>query len=76
MLIAILNCCTAEELEESSEEDEAYIEAVSRGLSESDAVAAKRARQEAIKAKILAMGRMTKVFELLRCGRVFVLLLG
>lgn len=73
MLLAILNCCTAEELEEnSSSEDELSMEAPGtvdvRRLKEHES---NRERREEIKKKILAMGKMAKVFDLLRCGLFF-----
>jgi serine/threonine-protein phosphatase 2B catalytic subunit len=56
MLVAVLNTCTKEELEE---EDEAMT---------SPTVSAEEtaARQKAIKGKIMAVGRMARVFALLR----------
>ncbi len=63
MLLAILACCTAEELEESSsEEEEVDAEGKARDM---DAIAS--ARRQAIKNKILAVGRMRRVFQILRC---------
>lgn len=60
MLLAILNCCTREELEESTDDIEAE-------LVEGDDVDEERVLQrEAIKNKVLAVGRMAKVFDLLR----------
>lgn len=52
MLIAVLNTCTKEELEESSDE-----ESTDGG---------KAARRKVIRNKILAVGRMSRVFSLLR----------
>ena len=57
MLLAILSCCTAEELEESSEDEK---------TAEVEAEAEAAARRAAIKQKILAVGRMRRVFQLLR----------
>ncbi|WVN89294.1 serine/threonine-protein phosphatase 2B catalytic subunit A1 [Cryptococcus depauperatus CBS 7841] len=59
MLIAILNCCTKEELEE---EDEDF--SLPSETSESAESAAER--RQIIKNKILAVGRMSRVFALLR----------
>lgn len=58
MLLAILLCCTREELAESSEEED---DSMARGNTE--AIEERRAQ---IKAKILAVGRMQRVFQLLR----------
>ena len=57
MLIAILNCCSKEELDEQDDEDD---EAITPG--EDDNLE----RRKVIKNKILAVGRMSKVFALLR----------
>ena len=57
MLLAVLSVCTAEELEESSEEEEEE--------ETTKAVENARRRQE-MRNKILAVGRMRKVFQLLR----------
>ncbi|KIJ49138.1 hypothetical protein M422DRAFT_161755 [Sphaerobolus stellatus SS14] len=64
MLLAILNCCTAEELEESSSDEDEGTAAAESAIR--DAYDGKKVRQQEIKNKILAMGRMAKVFELLR----------
>ncbi|KAF8519761.1 Metallo-dependent phosphatase [Hysterangium stoloniferum] len=61
MLLAILNCCTQEELEETGDD----VEIDSSG-DDNETRESKKIRQEAIKDKILAVGRMAKVFELLR----------
>lgn len=60
MLLAILNCCTREELEESTDEDSD--EAITSG----DPGDERMQRREAIKNKVLAVGRMARVFDLLR----------
>ncbi|KAI0371410.1 serine/threonine protein phosphatase 2B [Pilatotrama ljubarskyi] len=58
MLLAMLNCCTKEELEESSDEEETLASPTpSEEASE---------RRKVIKNKILAVGRMSRVFALLR----------
>jgi len=57
MLLAMLNCCTKEELEESSDEETL----VSPSSAEES-----RERRKVIKNKILAVGRMSRVFALLR----------
>lgn len=60
MLLAILSCCTAEELEESSSDDEKPMD------TSAEAEAAAAARRAAIKQKIMAVGKMRRVFQLLR----------
>lgn len=57
MLLAMLNCCTKEELEESSDEEALVSPAPSEDSAE---------RRKVIKNKILAVGRMSRVFALLR----------
>ncbi|KAI0318798.1 serine/threonine protein phosphatase 2B [Amylostereum chailletii] len=59
MLVAVLNTCTKEELEESSDEDEAV---TSPTTSPEEAAE----RRKIIRNKILAVGRMARVFSLLR----------
>ena len=63
MLLAMLNCCTKEELEEESSDEEIEEPLVSPvgGISEESAE-----RRKVIKNKILAVGRMSRVFALLR----------
>ena len=57
MLVAVLNCCSKEELlDESSSDEETSI------VKPEDAVE----RRKVIKNKILAVGRMARVFSLLR----------
>ncbi|KAF8580177.1 serine/threonine protein phosphatase 2B [Ramaria rubella] len=62
MLVAVLNCCTKEELEESSSDEEEAVVVVSP-TTPVDEVAERR---KVIKNKILAVGRMSRVFALLR----------
>ena len=57
MLLALLNCCTKEELEESSDEETMVSPTPSEDTAE---------RRKVIKNKILAVGRMSRVFALLR----------
>lgn len=64
MLIAILNCCTKEELEEEEETPMITPETPTEADSEMDEVSAER--RAVIKNKILAVGRMSRVFSLLR----------
>lgn len=59
MLIAILNTCSKEELDEASEEDPDDIDTEDAGDSTE--------RRRVIKNKILAVGKMAKVFAVLRC---------
>ncbi|TXT04889.1 hypothetical protein VHUM_03972 [Vanrija humicola] len=63
MLIAILNCCTKEELEEE-EEETPMITPDSPEEGEDGDISAER--RQVIKNKILAVGRMSRVFSLLR----------
>lgn len=66
MLVAILQTCTAEELEEDlSDEEDTLIEPSSPTLVASDDELSEEKRQ-AVKAKILAIGRMSRVFTLMR----------
>jgi serine/threonine-protein phosphatase 2B catalytic subunit len=60
MLIAILNTCSKEELEDDTPLSQGP---VSPSLSDSDSTEAKR---RAIKNKILAIGRLSRVFQVLR----------
>lgn len=74
MLIAILNCCTKEELEEEEETPMAITPeqeepgelacAVERAWLMSEDTSTER--RQVIKNKILAVGRMSRVFALLR----------
>ncbi|WVR04753.1 serine/threonine-protein phosphatase 2B catalytic subunit A1 [Kwoniella sp. DSM 27419] len=63
MLIAILNCCTKEELEE---EDEETPMAITPETPEEVVEDVSAERRQVIKNKILAVGRMSRVFALLR----------
>lgn len=60
MLIAILNCCSKEELDEE-EEEEVIEETIEGESADGDGD-----RRKVIKNKILAVGRMARVFALLR----------
>ncbi|EKM77729.1 hypothetical protein AGABI1DRAFT_76707 [Agaricus bisporus var. burnettii JB137-S8] len=60
MLLAILSICSQEELVESEEEEGG------EGKTEEEHAAEQLARRQAIKNKILAVGRMQRVFQLLR----------
>ena len=62
MLLAILNCCTSEELAESTDE-ESEGDLIS---GDQEAEAERALQREAIKNKVLAVGRMARVFDLLR----------
>jgi serine/threonine-protein phosphatase 2B catalytic subunit len=64
MLVAVLNTCTKEELEEE-EEDEPLVPEPTATTS-LDQVAEAAERRKAIKSKIMAVGRMARVFALLR----------
>ncbi|CCL98038.1 uncharacterized protein FIBRA_00032 [Fibroporia radiculosa] len=61
MLLALLNCCTKEELEESEEEELDTI--ISPAIPTPEET---HERRKVIKNKILAVGRMSRVFALLR----------
>jgi len=58
MLVAVLNTCTKEELEESDDE----LSLVSPNTSPEETAE----RRKVIKNKIMAVGRMARVFALLR----------
>ncbi|KAF8498274.1 Metallo-dependent phosphatase-like protein [Gautieria morchelliformis] len=60
MLLAILNCCTREELEESTDEES------EEGVGMEGNDDERMQQREAIKNKVLAVGRMARVFDLLR----------
>ncbi|KAK4683708.1 serine/threonine-protein phosphatase 2B catalytic subunit, partial [Tremellales sp. Uapishka_1] len=64
MLIAILNCCTKEELEE--EEEETPMAITPATPEEASVEDTSIERRQVIKNKILAVGRMSRVFALLR----------
>lgn len=59
MLVAVLNCCTKEELDESSDEEESLVPAQTIAPDAAE-------RRKIIKNKILAVGRISRVFSLLR----------
>ncbi|KAJ4466983.1 Metallo-dependent phosphatase-like protein [Lentinula aciculospora] len=61
MLVAVLNTCTKEELEESDEEDELVSPISSAATAPDDPD-----RRKVIKNKIMAVGRVARVFALLR----------
>lgn len=63
MLIAILNICSKEELEEEDDDDDVMNEPMEGGDDEDGEAAERRV---VIKNKILAVGRMSRVFALLR----------
>ncbi|ORY24014.1 Serine/threonine-protein phosphatase 2B catalytic subunit A1 [Naematelia encephala] len=65
MLIAILNCCTKEELEEEEEGTPMVITPETPEAPE-ETVDESTERRQVIKNKILAVGRMSRVFSLLR----------
>ncbi|XP_065827949.1 serine/threonine-protein phosphatase 2B catalytic subunit 3-like isoform X2 [Oscarella lobularis] len=63
MLVNILNICTAEELEEEEEEDEESAGASAGGSGPSSLTPQRR---EVIRSKVRAIGRMARVFTVLR----------
>lgn len=65
MLIAILNCCTKEELDEVDEEELHAHEAAVTSIDE-DEVELDEHGQKVIKDKIMLVGKMSRVFALLR----------
>jgi len=65
MLLAILSICSAEELEESSEEDTDVSDADEK-FREFPMSPEISARRQLIKNKILAVGRLQRVFNVLR----------
>jgi serine/threonine-protein phosphatase 2B catalytic subunit len=72
MLVAVLNCCSKEELEESSDEEDIISPNVSTTSVPGAAIESldedvSADRRRAIKNKILAVGKMSRVFALLRC---------
>jgi serine/threonine-protein phosphatase 2B catalytic subunit len=62
MLIAILNCCTKEELEEEEEEEIAVPEALSPVEDDME----EGTDSSKMKNKIMLVGKMSRVFALLR----------
>lgn len=64
MLVAVLNTTTKEELEESDEEDEVMPSPISPTPSTPEE---SELRRKVIKNKIMAVGRVARVFALLRC---------
>lgn len=66
MLLAILSICSAEELEESSEESTEVSDGEGGKLKEVPIPQDISARRQQIKNKILAVGRLQRVFTVLR----------
>ncbi|GJJ12971.1 hypothetical protein Clacol_007218 [Clathrus columnatus] len=60
MMLALLNIYSREELDEEDDEED------DEGLDGEEVIEQKKERQEAIRNKILSVGRMARVFELLR----------
>lgn len=65
MLIAILSCCSKEELDQD-EEDDIIPPSPTNRRGELPKPDEKEERRKAIRNKILAVGRMSRVFSLLR----------
>lgn len=59
MLVAVLNTCSQEELMESSDEESAVVPPTSPTLDSAE-------RRRVVRSKILAVGRMARVFSVLR----------
>lgn len=72
MLVAVLNTCTKEELDEGDEEYEALASPASAASIAEDSTE----RRTVIKSKIMAVGRMARVFALLRYVCSLLLLLA
>lgn len=62
MLVAVLNTVTKEELEIEESDDEVSIVTPTAGTAQESVE-----RRKVIKNKIMAVGRMARVFALLRC---------
>jgi serine/threonine-protein phosphatase 2B catalytic subunit len=62
MLVAVLNTCTKEELEEPADGSE-----YSAGTDNEDSKNERAERRRIIRNKILAVGRVSRVFSVLRC---------
>lgn len=75
MLLAILSICSEEELEESDSSGEEGVDEDGHrrvNISGAEMTAADYAqRRQQIKSKIMAVGRMQRVFQLLRCVPAF-----
>lgn len=75
MLLAILSICSEEELEDSSSEESTDVDsdgAETRTITDLGLTPAEIAqRRQQIKNKILAVGRMQRVFTLLRFGSIY-----
>ena len=67
MLLAILSTCSAEELESSSDESTDVSDEEYNKLGEMPMSPEISARRQMIKNKILAVGRLQRVFNVLRC---------
>lgn len=65
MLLSILSICSEEELEDSDSDEASTIADLAMSSTEI------QQRRQQIKNKILAVGRMQRVFQLLRCAIVF-----
>jgi serine/threonine-protein phosphatase 2B catalytic subunit len=66
MLVAVLNTCTKEELED--DDDVAMISSPTSPVSPTSEESVER--RKVIKNKIMAVGRMARVFALLRCAHL------
>ena len=70
MLLAVLSVCSEEELEDTSSDEDDTRTIADLGLTPSEIAQ----RRQQIKNKILAVGRMQRVFQILRCVTLAVIL--
>jgi hypothetical protein len=71
MLLAVLSVCSEEELEDTSSDEDDTRTIADLGLTPSEIAQ----RRQQIKNKILAVGRMQRVFQILRCVTLAIFIL-